>query len=124
MIYQVEIARAAEQDIAAVLDFSFEQFGERARLRYEALIAAALEDLRTEPLRPASQDRQTIHIGVRSYHLRHSRMRGANEYGEVRAPRHLFLYDVPQTGLVRILRLLHDSMELERHLPSDDDAGT
>jgi toxin ParE1/3/4 len=121
---EIELTKTAEEDIAAVLDFSSEQFGTRARLRYEVLVAAALEDLRSDPLRPTSQDRQAMHPGIRSYHLRHCRGRAVSEYGEVRAPRHLLLYDMPARGLVTILRLLNDAMELDRHLPSNDDVET
>ncbi|CAN7242777.1 hypothetical protein G6M16_004730 [Agrobacterium tumefaciens] len=37
----------------------------------------------------------------------------------VKYPRHLLLYRVLNPDLVGIGRILHDSMEIERHLPVD-----
>ena len=54
---------------------------------------------------------------MRSYHLRHSRGRARLLGGFVRKPRHLLLYWMESEGIVGIGRVLHDSMELERHMP-------
>ncbi len=55
--------------------------------------------------------------GVRTYHLRHNRDHARTIEGFVRRPRHLFLYRAMQPDVIGIGRVLHDSMELERHLP-------
>ena len=52
--------------------------------------------------------------GVKTYHLRFSRNRVKGE--RVKRPRHFLLYRV--TGnLVEVARVLHDSRDLERHIP-------
>lgn len=118
----LELARAAEDDIAAILDHSAEAFGHAARRRYEVLIATGLQDLRSDPLRPTSLARPELQAGVRTYHLRHCRDRAATVEGAVRAPRHLLVYEAPTTALVRVLRVLHDAMELDRHIPAADNS--
>jgi toxin ParE1/3/4 len=54
---------------------------------------------------------------VRSYHLRHSRDRARTEHGIVLRPRHFLLYRIARADLVGVGRVLHDAMEVERHLP-------
>ncbi|MFT3663769.1 hypothetical protein [Piscinibacter sp.] len=77
------------------------------------LSAAALRDIAAQPERPGSIDRPELGAGVRSWHLRLSRERAAS--GPVRRPRHFLVYRV-EPGLVVIGRVLHDAMELARHL--------
>jgi toxin ParE1/3/4 len=119
---RLTLSQAAADDIASLLDYSTEQFGSAARQRYEVLIATGLEDLRSDALRSASIDRPEL--GVRTYHLRHCRMRATSSVGAVGAPRHILVYEVSADELVRIIRVLHDAMELERHLPKADDSAS
>jgi toxin ParE1/3/4 len=51
--------------------------------------------------------------GVRSYHLRQSLTRTIG--GVVREPRHFLIYRLDADGVV-IGRVLHESMDLERHI--------
>jgi len=111
---------AAQTDIAALLDFSFDNFGQHSRRRYEALIGTALEDLRLDPGLIGSVERPELGAGLRSYHLRYSQKRARTADGLVRTPRHLLIYEQPRPGLVLILRVLHDSMDLDLHIPRDD----
>ena len=109
----------AKADIADVLDVSFDNFGPLSRRRYEALIATALDDLELDPAPFGSTQRPDLGPGIRTYHLRYSQKRGRTADGVVRTPRHLLVYKEPRPGLVLVLRLLHDSMELERHIPPE-----
>ena len=63
--------------------------------------------------------RPELEAGVRSYHLHNSRERARSLGGFIRRPRHLLLYRVLAADLIGIGRLLHDAVELERHLPRD-----
>jgi toxin ParE1/3/4 len=78
----------AEQDIEAILEWTQETFGERARLRYEALLTRAILDVAGTPERPGSHDRSEIAAAVRTYHVRHSRDRVRKSIGRVRQPQH------------------------------------
>jgi toxin ParE1/3/4 len=96
-----------------------DRFGAGARLRYEILLITGLGDIAADPERPGSSGRPELGSAVRSYHLRHSRERARGFGGFVRTPRHLLLYRATAPGIVGIGRVLHDAMEIERHLPAD-----
>lgn len=103
----------------AILASTDSHFGTAARLRYEALLASALRDIATDPERPGSVARPELGPGVRSYHVRHSRHAVPPQAGAVRRPRHLILFRSVRPGLIGIGRILHDGMELERHVPPE-----
>ena len=113
------LSAAAQADVIDILAWSQEQFGEAARLRHESLIVAALRDVATQPARPGSIERPELGVGVRSWHLRLSRDHmGAAGAGGVRRPRHFLIFRF-EPGLLVVGRLLHDAMELARHLDSE-----
>lgn len=112
------LSATARADIVEALSWTHEHFGEQARLRYERLLVTALRDLAAEPERAGSVGRPELGEHVRSYHLRHSRDRAGRESGIVRRPRHLLLYRVARPDLIGVGRVLHDAMEIERHLPA------
>lgn len=110
------LTHAAQADIVTILAWSHHQFGEEARRRYEALIAAAIRDAATrdgkglgELLRPELGD------GVFSWHLAQSRDRSPG--GAVRRPRH-FLICRRDGDVLVVGRVLHEAMELRRHVDS------
>jgi toxin ParE1/3/4 len=111
------ISRLAQADIIDLLTWTGSNFGEAARLRYEALLTTALHDVTTDPWRINSIARPELGSDVRSYHLRHSRDRARTEHGIVLRPRHFLLYRIARADLVGVGRVLHDAMEVERHLP-------
>ncbi len=118
MAAELRLSATAREDIVDLLAWTNEHFGEQARLRYERLIVTALRDLAEDPERVGSIDRAELGLHVRSYHLRHSRDRVPGEKGVVRRPRHFLLYRISPAGVIGVGRVLHDAMELERHLPA------
>ena len=112
------LSATAEEDIVRLLAYTQDRFGEVARRRYEALLVAGLRDIASDPERPGSVARPDLGPGVRSYHLRHSRGRARTQDGLVRQPRHFLLYRTARSDLIGVGRVLHDAMEIERHLPS------
>ncbi|HTW28349.1 MAG TPA: type II toxin-antitoxin system RelE/ParE family toxin [Acetobacteraceae bacterium] len=110
------LSASAEADIIGLLAYTQDRFGETARRRYEALLVTALRDVASDPKRAGSIARPELGAGARSYHLRHSRDRASMPLGPVRRPRHLLVYRVRPPDLVEIGRVLHDAMEIERHL--------
>ncbi len=109
----------AERDLETILAWTHEEFGEKARRRYEALLIQAIRDVAETPDRPGSRDRAEIAPEARTYHLRHSQNRVKTSAGRVRQPRHFLLYRQTRDGTIEIARVLHDSMDLRRHLPED-----
>jgi toxin ParE1/3/4 len=109
------LSEAAETDIIDILVWSETQFGEAARRRYQWLIVTGLMDIATDPARPGSIARPELGDGVRSWHLRNSRDRARGAEGVMQRPRHFVIYRDIDARIV-IGRILHDAMELERHL--------
>lgn len=109
------LSAAAQADVLDILGWTSAQFGEVARQRYESLIVAALRDLASQPDRPGSAARPELGEGVRSWHLRLSRNHVKAGAGIVERPRHFLVYRL-EPGLLVIGRVLHDAMELSRHL--------
>jgi toxin ParE1/3/4 len=113
----IRLSAFAEEDIVAILRRTHETFGEAVRLRYEALLSAALRDIAAKPLRAGSVARPEIGYAIRTYHLRHSRARHQSG-GGVRKPRHYLLYRCLNPEITGIGRVLHDAVDIERHIPS------
>jgi toxin ParE1/3/4 len=109
------LSQAAQGDIVDSLAWTHEQFGEAARLRYESLLVAALRDVAAQPDRPGSLAQPEFGAGVRSWHLRLSRDRVEPAAGIVRRPRRFLVYRFEPDRVV-VGRVLHDAMELARHL--------
>lgn len=109
----------AERDIEAILAWTHAEFGPKARLRYEALLTRAILDLASSPERAGSHDRPEIAPSARTYHLRHGRDRVKKSACRVQRPRHFLLDRVNDDNQVEIARVLHDGMDLRRHLPED-----
>lgn len=113
------LARAAEEDIVSILAWSQENFGEQARERYEALIATALRDAAGADGASSPTPRPELGEGVLSWHL--ARSRGRSPGGRVRHPRHLILC-LRDGDIMVVGRILHESMDLHRHVDPWHDA--
>jgi toxin ParE1/3/4 len=114
-MFRHRLSEAAQGDIVSILAWTQERFVEAARLRYESLIVAALRDVAAQPERPGSLVRPELGTGVRSWHLRLSRDQVQRGVGVVHRPRHFLVYRF-EPALVVVGRVLHDAMELARHL--------
>ena len=110
------VARAARMDIIDALRYSGSRFGPGARQRYLALIGATFESIAQQPERIGSHCRDELAPGLRSIHLRHGREPSTQD--RVARPRHIVFYRVGSGGTVEIVRLLHEAMEVRRHLPT------
>jgi toxin ParE1/3/4 len=120
------ISPAARSDIDSILDWTEEQFGVQGRLRYEELLSQAILDVADDPQHFGSRDYPELAAGAKTYHLKNSRDRVAAAIGRVRHPRHFLLYRIREDGGVEISRVLHDHMDIARHLPEEyrqEDAG-
>lgn len=112
--FPVTLASSADLDFLDITDWSIEHFGTAAADRYEALIGQAMTDLGDDPSRPGAKHRPELPQEIFVYHLTNSRERVAGD--PVKTPRHFIVYRIA-TGRVEVLRILHDSRDLARHLP-------
>jgi len=112
-MFRMRLSATAQADIIHVLQWTQDRFGGDVRERYELLLSSALRALLVDPLRLGSVARPELGADLRSYHLRNNR-----KEARVARPRHLILYRVCAIT-VEVGRVLHDAMELERHLTFD-----
>lgn len=111
----IRLAASAQADVVQILAWSQTQFGTAARLRYQALIAAALRSVAQDPLRPGSVARPELGDGVRTWHLRPSRDAVGKTRARVGRPRHFLVYrDTPT--LLAAGRVLHEAMDPLLHI--------
>ena len=99
----------ATADIAEILRSSEDRHGRDARLRYRGLLSATLRRIASDPEGRSTSERGEILAGLRSFHIRHSR----NESLEapVAAPVHVIFYRAVETGIIEIVRVLHERVE-------------
>jgi toxin ParE1/3/4 len=105
----------ALNDMEEILAWTDEQFGPQSRRRYEALLIRALNDVARNPDLTGSHACPEVDAAYRIYHLRNSRdVRNKRE--NVKQPRHFVIYRTNPEGVVEVARILHDSMNLPRHI--------
>src|SRR5271165_235582 len=107
----------ARADLAQILAMSVERWGIEGKHRYAAILAAGMRKVAAEPEGPASRDRRELSRGVRSFHLRNARV--GNAEPRVRRLVHVLYYRIVRTGLVEIVRVLHERMEPSRHIGAE-----
>lgn len=105
----VRLTAQATQDVEDILDWTFLQFGPLQMASYTDVINEALEalnqgsrlfDMRRCP--ELGDDVATLHVARQG-----------------RKGRHLLVFRIHDQGaLIEVLRILHDSMDLTRHLQS------
>ncbi len=108
--WSVRLTAAAQADFTEILRWTDRQFGKARAHRYASTISAALDELTAGPVVAGAKKRDDIQPGIFALHVaRHSRK-----------GRHFIIFRVgqaPEGDVIEVLRLLHDAMDLERHLP-------
>ena len=109
--WRVRLGAAAELDVANILRWTTKHFGARQSRLYRDTLVQAIGELANGPDVAGSRTRDEIMHGLRTLHVARHGRRG----------RHFLLYRVAPVGIVEIVRILHDSMDLRRHMPFGDD---
>jgi len=107
MKHKVRLSRQAAADMQAVLEHTLQFFGPKKHEEYKALIGDALRHIALTPVDWPAKCRPEIAPDVFTIHIAQRR----------RPARHVFVYRVAGSP-VRVLRLLHDSMDIARHIES------
>jgi toxin ParE1/3/4 len=115
-VARYRLSGPAKADIASVLRTSEAMHGAEARIRYRALLTAALRRIAADPQGRSTRDRSELAAGLRSLHIRHSR--AESREAPVGDPVHVIFYRARDPDLVEIVRVLHDRMEPSRHIGS------
>ena len=108
--WTVRLGRQAEQDYVEILQWTTKTFGEGQASAYAETMARAIEALEEGTDVLGAKARDDIQLGIRTLHV--ARQGGAG--------RHFVGFRVAGSD-IDVLRLLHDSMDLPRHLPAAND---
>jgi len=100
--WRIRLGAAAELDFANILKWTTENFGARQSRVYRDTLVQAIGELADGPDVAGSKARDEIMPGLRTLHVARRGRRGSH-----------FTID--------IVRILHDRMDVKRHLPSAPD---
>ncbi len=112
-IWTERLSAAAEVDYREILHWTKERFGPAQARVYAGTLTSALMELSAGPAISGAKERPAIGANIRTLHVSRKGRKG----------RHFVLYRVaqlPQQNVIDVLRLLHDGMDLARHLPPDE----
>jgi|SRR5215468_10431750 len=105
--WRVRLGAAAELDFANILKWTTENFGAQQSRIYRDTLVRAISELADGPDAAGSKAPDEIMPGLRTLHVARRGRRG----------RHFLMYRVTAKRTIEIVRILHDTMELQRHIP-------
>lgn len=111
--WSVRLTAAAEADYRQIIRWTAENFGPRQARTYAKTLSAALEALSDGPSVVGAQRRDDINKGLHSLHVARASRKG----------RHFVVFRIArdEDRKIEVLRLLHDAMDLQRHVAANDE---
>mgnify|MGYP000613262610 CR=1 FL=1 len=109
MSYTAILSKQADADLLDVLQYTFDNFGERQYWLYRELIKEAIDLITETPLHIASRSRNELASGARTYHISRPNFRAS----------HILLYRInEEKQRIEVARILHETVDIDRHLPT------
>jgi toxin ParE1/3/4 len=105
--WRVRLGATAELDFANIVKWTTENFGARQSRVYQKALVQTIGELAEGPDVAGSKARNEIMPGLRTVHVARHGRRGS----------HFLMYRVTPKTTIEIVRILHDRMDLQRHLP-------
>ena len=109
--WRVRLGAEAELDFANIIKRSSENFGLRQARLYRDTLVQAIGELAEGPDVAGSKARDEIMPGIRTLHVARHGRRGS----------HLLMYRTAPRRTIEIIRILHDRMDPQRHIPPAPD---
>jgi toxin ParE1/3/4 len=107
--WRVRLGAVAERDFIDIIAWTRERFGPRQARVYRQTLLLAIQALEHGPEPLGTRLREEIGEGVRTLHIARAGRRG----------RHFILYRA-HGQVIEVVRILHDAMDLARHMPGYD----
>ena len=104
--WTVRLGHQAEQDFLTIMQWTNSTFGEAQAMAYAHTISQAIQALQDGPEVGGVKLRDEIEPGLRTLHVARQGRKG----------RHFVVFRAGAERNVDVLRLLHDSMDLARHV--------
>jgi toxin ParE1/3/4 len=111
LVWRVRLAEQAERDLLGITLWTVENFSAQQAEIYVETLSLAIEALHDGPEVLGVTVRDDLGLGVRTLHVARQGRKG----------RHFVVFRAAPEQTIEVLRLLHDSMDLARHLPSTND---
>jgi toxin ParE1/3/4 len=111
--WRVRLTETVQEDFQEILLWTRDQFGLDQAWIYADTLSVALEDLCAGPGVLGVKARGEIGPNLFTLHVARKGRKG----------RHFVMFQAVLahgSNVIDVLRILHDSMDLQRHLPSDD----
>jgi toxin ParE1/3/4 len=108
--WTVRLTKTAEFDYQSIIVWTLREFGDLQARIYADTLSAALVALTAGPTTVGAKERSEVGKGVFTLHVARGGHKG----------RHFVLFRVGQgkhKRHIEVLRLLHDAMDLTRHVP-------
>jgi toxin ParE1/3/4 len=109
--WKIRLGAEAEKDFARILIYTKDTFGPEQADIYKQLLLDSLTTLGEGPNILGSAARDEILPNLRTLHIARRGRRG----------RHFIMYRAGQGDIIDVIRILHDAMDLARHIPPDLD---
>lgn len=107
--WRVRLTQSAEHDFFNILRWTAAHFGKPQARVYEAMLRDTLKALAAGPDTVGCRARPEIGAGIAGLHVARQGRKG----------RHLVIFRAhAAVSMIEVLRILHDSMDLARHLDS------
>ena len=111
--WRARLGAAAEVDFANILKWTTENFGPRQARVYRDMLVQAIGELADGPEVTGSKTRDEIAPGLRTLHVARRDRRGS----------HFLMYRAAPESTIEIVRILHDRMDLQRHISTDESSS-
>lgn len=105
-LWSVRLANRAEQDFIEIVQWSATNFGQQQAAVYAEILSLAIGVLAEGPEVLGAQRHDEIGSGIMTLHVARQGRKG----------RHFVVFRVGEASTIDVLRLLHDSMDLVRHV--------
>ena len=112
MSWTVHLSDAAQKDFSDIIDWTIEQFGNHQATVYAGVLVAAIKELDDGPQQLRIKARDDIGKGIFTMHVARHQRKG----------RHFVMLRIAdhEKRVIEVVRLLHDAMDLPRHLPKPE----
>ena len=105
-LWTVRLASKAEQDFLEIVQWSAANFGQQQAVAYAETLSLAISALADGPEVLGAKRRDEIGNGILTLHVARQGRKG----------RHFVVFRIGGASTIDVLRLLHDSMDLVRHV--------
>jgi toxin ParE1/3/4 len=107
--WAVLVADPAKDDFDDIVQWTLDRFGADQAAIYAEILNSALAALSAGPRAPGARRRDDVADGVFTLHVARNKHRG----------RHFILFRLVRADerVLEVLRLLHDRMDIARHVP-------